>query len=192
LISDAAARMGTLIDDLLAFSRIGRTGLKFEPVSLNDLIREIRGEAAGGGETAAVTWRIDDLPVVRGDRALLRVAFVNLISNAIKYSSKQTAPVVEVGSQRGRVPGTVVVSVRDNGVGFDMAYAQKLFGVFQRLHSSDDFEGTGIGLANVRRVIERHGGEVWAEGQVNAGATFFVSLPLAAGSEDRPLSEAAA
>jgi light-regulated signal transduction histidine kinase (bacteriophytochrome) len=121
------------------------------------------------------------MPVVRGDAALLRLVFMNLVSNALKYSSKQAQPVVEI-TMAPSSNGQAVVRVTDNGAGFDAKYTDKLFGVFQRLHTAEEFEGTGIGLANVRRIVTRHGGRVWAEGAVGKGATFFVSLPVDEGS----------
>ena len=126
---------------------------------------------------SSIEWNVHALPEVEGDPALLRQVFVNLLTNAIKYSSGRPRPTIEIGTQAD-TPGETVVYVRDNGVGFDIAYVHKLFGVFQRLHSSDVFEGTGIGLANVRRIVQRHGGRAWAEGAVDAGATFYFSLPL--------------
>ena len=174
-IVDAATRMGRLIDDLLAFSRVGRTQLAHTPVDLNRLIQEARQDVSADINGRAVSWQVQDLPTVNGDPALLRLVFVNLLSNALKYSATRPRTEIEVGVLPEH-EGTVVF-IRDNGVGFDMQYAHKLFGVFQRLHSNDDFEGTGIGLANVRRIVQRHGGRAWAEGAVDRGATFYVSLP---------------
>jgi len=174
-IVDAATRMGRLIDDLLAFSRVGRTQLARSPVDLNRLIQEAKQEVCADMNGRAVSWQVQDLPTVKADPALLRLVFVNLLSNALKYSAKRPQTEIEVGVMPER--DDTVVFVRDNGVGFDMQYAHKLFGVFQRLHSHDEFEGTGIGLANVRRIVQRHGGRTWAEGAINRGATFYVSLP---------------
>ncbi len=174
VISEAAARMGRLIDDLLAFSRVSRTPLARRRVELARLVDEARREVPDQGP--AVTWNLHGLPAVHGDPALLRLVLVNLFSNAVKYSSKQAHPIVEVGATRNGAAETIVF-VRDNGDGFDMQYVDKLFGVFQRLHSREEFDGTGIGLANVRRIIQRHGGRTWAEGAVKGGATFYFSLP---------------
>jgi len=174
-IMDAATRMGRLIDDLLAFSRVGRTQLARSPVDLNRLIEEARQEVAADINGRAVNWHVQELPTVKGDPGLLRLVFVNLLSNALKYSARRPRTEIEVGVLPEH--DDTVVFVRDNGVGFDMQYAHKLFGVFQRLHSNDDFEGTGIGLANVRRIVQRHGGRTWAEGAIDSGATFYFSLP---------------
>jgi signal transduction histidine kinase len=175
-IVDAATRMGRLIDDLLAFSGVGRTQLARSPVDLNRLIQqEAKHEVCADSSGRTVNWQVQDLPTVKADPALLRLVFVNLLSNALKYSAKRPQTEIEVGVMPER--DDTVVYVRDNGVGFDMQYADKLFGVFQRLHSNDEFEGTGIGLANVRRIVQRHGGRTWAEGAINRGATFYVSLP---------------
>jgi signal transduction histidine kinase len=184
-IVGAAKRMGQLIDDLLSFSRVGRTALTPHRVDLNQLVLEAQREVTGevtGANPSAVRWKVASLPAAEGDRALLRLVFVNLISNALKYSSTRDNPEIEIGT----IPGDareIVIFVRDNGVGFDMAYAHKLFGVFQRLHRQEDFPGTGIGLANVRRIVQRHGGRTWAEGIPNEGATFFVSLPAPSGNQ---------
>jgi signal transduction histidine kinase len=172
-IAAAAAHMGELIDDLLAFSRMGRSELMRARVDLGRLVRDLLPDLAA---PPALEWAIDGLPEVSGDPSMLRVAMANLLSNAVKYSRTRERPRVEVGTQPGQA-GEIVVFVRDNGVGFDMEYAGKLFGVFQRLHRAEDFEGTGIGLATVRRIVERHGGRTWAEGMVDQGATFFLSLP---------------
>ncbi len=182
-IIGAANRMGRLIDDLLAFSRVSRTPIASRRIDLGQLVAEARHEVTGGGGGANVTWTIHDLPAAHGDPALLRLALINLLSNAVKYSSRMPHPAVEVGTMPGGA-GEIVVFVRDNGEGFDMQYAHKLFGVFQRLHGSDEVEGTGIGLANVRRIVQRHGGRTWADGVVNGGATFYFSMPdhSAAGS----------
>ncbi len=177
-ISDSAKRMGTLIDDLLSFSRMGRYEMSKMQVDLGGLVQEIIQELEPETRGRTIDWRIADLPTVTGDRAMLRLALVNLISNALKFTRLHPQAGIEIGCLPRRGTETVVF-IRDNGVGFDMAYADKLFGVFQRLHRADEFEGTGIGLANVRRIIHRHGGRTWAEGQVNQGATFYISLPQA-------------
>ncbi len=175
-ISNAAKRMGALIDDLLSFSRMGRSEMSKTQVALQDLTREVIQELAPDAAGRTIHWRIADLPVVTADRALLRVVFVNLISNALKFTRQCEPADIEIGCLPGEGTETIVF-VRDNGAGFDMEYADKLFGVFQRLHRADEFEGTGIGLANVRRIISRHGGRTWAEGWVGHGATFYFSLP---------------
>jgi signal transduction histidine kinase len=178
VIKEAASRMGALIDDLLSFSRMGRTEMIHTDVDLNALVADVLVEAGNFAPARQVHWTIHPLPRVRGDRAMLRVALVNLISNALKYTGPREHPEIEIGT-RAAADGSVVFYVKDNGVGFDMTYVDKLFGVFQRLHTSDQFEGTGIGLANVRRIVQRHGGRTWAEGQLDAGATFYLSLPAA-------------
>ena len=176
MILESAKRMGTLIDDLLAFSRIGRAETRETMVSLDQLIKEVQSEVSSDTEGRNVTWKIGSLPDLYGDRSMLKVALVNLISNAVKFTRMRQQPEIEIGCTERRKDG-VVVFIRDNGVGFDMKYVNKLFGVFQRLHRTEEFEGTGIGLATVQRIIHRHGGQVWAEGQVGSGATFYLSLP---------------
>lgn len=176
IITRAAKRMGTLIDNLLAFSRMGRKPLNVEPVNQDELVASVISE--GRYEDHPIEWRIGPLPVVWADGAMLRQVWANLVSNAVKYSGKQPHPRIEIGGGADETGTGCVCHVRDNGVGFDMAFANKLFGVFQRLHGPTEFEGTGIGLANVRRIIERHGGRTWAEGRPGEGATFFFSLPL--------------
>jgi PAS domain S-box-containing protein len=175
-ISGAANKMGLLIDDLLSFSRMGRHALSFQSVALGPLVREVIAELEPDVAGRAIDWRIGDLPAVRGDAALLRLVLANLIANAVKFTRPREKACIEIGSQPGPA-SEAVIFVRDNGVGFDMAYADKLFGVFQRLHRAEEFEGTGIGLATVRRIIARHGGRTWAEGKPDQGAAFFFSLP---------------
>jgi signal transduction histidine kinase len=175
-ISDAAQKMGRLIDELLSFSRMGRHVLSFRKVDLGELVRDILRELEPETAGRNIDWRIGDLPVVSGDGAMLRTVLVSLISNALKFTHLREEARIEIGSLPGQ-EAEAVIYVRDNGVGFDMAYADKLFGVFQRLHREEEFEGTGIGLANARRIIARHGGRTWAEGRPDQGATFYVALP---------------
>lgn len=177
-IAAAAKTMRTLIDDLLSFSRMGRKELSREAVDLGALLREVIRDSEPDTRGRLIRWHIEELPVVTGDRAMLRVVLVNLISNALKYSQPRAQAEIDIGCLHDQ-PAETVVFVHDNGVGFDMRYVDKLFGVFERLHGAGEFEGTGIGLANVRRVIGRHGGRTWAQGQVDGGATFYFSLPLA-------------
>jgi light-regulated signal transduction histidine kinase (bacteriophytochrome) len=176
MILDSANRMGTLVDDLLAFSRIGRTEAQKTTVHLEQLVKGVVGEIAPDTHDREIAWRIGTLPVCYGDPSMLRLVFGNLISNAVKFTRLRHTAQIQIGSLNHQ-PNEVVVFVKDNGVGFDMKYKDKLFGVFQRLHSQETFEGTGIGLATVERVVRRHGGRVWAESSVDHGATFFVALP---------------
>lgn len=176
-VSEAAHRMATLIDGLLAFSRMGRHTLKKSPVDLGGLLREVIHDLAPDARGRSVHWDVASLPVVSGDRTLLRVVLVNLLANALKFTRPRESARIAIGCARDD-HGTAFF-VQDNGVGFDARYADKLFGVFQRLHHADEFEGTGIGLATVRRIVERHGGRAWATGRVDGGATFWFSLPQA-------------
>jgi PAS domain S-box-containing protein len=174
-VADSAIHLGHLIDALLAFSRMGRGEMRQQTVSLPALVAEAKRELRRDSENRRVDWRIHSLPEVQGDPLMLRQVMVNLLSNALKYTRARASAKIEIdATDTGQ---EVVVSVRDNGVGFDPKYATKLFGVFQRLHLPSEFEGTGIGLANVRRIINRHGGRTWAEGTVDGGATFYFSLP---------------
>ena len=174
-ISDSAKRMGTLIDDLLTFSRMSRQEMHSTKISLSRLVKEVIEELAGDVEGRSICWKIHELPTVVGDKAMIKLVFTNLVSNAQKFTRKRSDPQIEIGFIDSNAK-ELTFFVRDNGVGFDMEYVHKLFGVFQRLHNERDFEGTGIGLANVRRIIDRHGGRTWAEGIVNGGATFFFTL----------------
>jgi light-regulated signal transduction histidine kinase (bacteriophytochrome) len=174
-IAQSAQRMGDLIDDLLTFSRMQRVEMHERHVDLSQIIDDIRAQLQGRPNGRTVQWRVADLPSVQGDPAMLRQVVVNLLENAMKYTRTRDPAMIEIGIA-GREDEREIFFVRDNGVGFDMQYAHKLFGVFQRLHNSSEFEGTGIGLANVRRIIERHGGRIWAEAEVDKGATFFFTL----------------
>jgi signal transduction histidine kinase len=177
-ILESGKRMGNLIDDLLAFSRIGRGESKMRAVDLHQLVNEVVSEFGQQAKGQNISWKISALPVCYGDRSLLKLVVVNLLSNAVKFSAMRRPAKIEIGSVDGNT-NTAEIFVRDNGVGFDMQYGSKLFGVFQRLHRADEFEGTGIGLATVQRIVHRHGGMVRAEGVVDQGATFYFSLPKA-------------
>jgi signal transduction histidine kinase len=177
-ISDSAKQMGQLIDDLLVFSRMGRQDMLRTTVNLDQLVKTVLHDLRLDLQGRTISWTMHPLPNVLGDPAMLRQVFVNLISNAIKFTATRPEAKIEIGVVTGK-SGEAEVFVRDNGVGFDMQYVNKLFGVFQRLHRNDEFEGTGIGLANVRRIIHRHGGQTWAKGAPDQGATFYFSLPLA-------------
>jgi light-regulated signal transduction histidine kinase (bacteriophytochrome) len=185
MMLESAKRMGNLIDDLLAFSRIGRAETRKTLVNLAQLVTEALSEVREDMEGRNIAWKIGALPDLYGDRSMLRLVLVNLISNAIKFTRTRPQAEIEIGSanENGK---ELIVFIRDNGVGFDMKYVNKLFGVFQRLHQADEFEGTGIGLATVQRIIHRHEGKVWAEGIVGSGATFYFSAPGPQGQLWRP------
>jgi PAS domain S-box-containing protein len=173
-IIEGAQHMGRLIDDLLELSRLGRRALRLEVRSLAALVEDARRDLARDIDGRDVRWQIGDLPLIECDAALMRQVFVNLISNALKYTQRRQPAVIQIGQTS--VGGVPAVFVKDNGVGFNMKYADKLFGVFQRLHRREEFDGTGIGLATVKRIIEKHGGRIWAEAEVDKGATFFFTL----------------
>jgi K+-sensing histidine kinase KdpD len=183
-ILDSAKKMGRLIDDLLSFSRIGRAETKKSLVNLEQLVKDVVSEIEQETRGREIVWKIDALPVCYGDRSMLMLVLANLVSNAVKFTRMRTRAEIEIGCADGD-NDDLEVFVRDNGAGFDMQYANKLFGVFQRLHRADEFEGTGIGLATVQRIIHRHGGKVRAEGTVDQGATFYFSVPKAQHSEVR-------
>ena len=174
-IVDSAIRMGRLIDDLLSFSRMSRAEMLKRKTNLDSLVGEILRDFRADSRSKNIEWKVGSLPEVYCDTAMLRQVFVNLVSNAFKFTKMKTDAVIEIGSVCSE-KGEVCVFVKDNGAGFDMKYVDKLFGVFQRLHRAEEFEGTGIGLANVRRIINRHGGRVWAEGKVGEGATFWFTV----------------
>jgi len=174
-ISEAVRKMGRLIEDLLAFSRTGRAEMHSTPVNLRAAIDKVRAELECDCKKREICWEIQSLPTVNGDPEMLRLVFTNLIANALKYTRPREKARIEIGIERAE--NEVIVYVRDNGVGFDPQYAHKLFGVFQRLHAAKEFDGTGIGLAIVRRIVTRHGGRTWAEGSLGNGATFYISLP---------------
>jgi K+-sensing histidine kinase KdpD len=183
-ILDSAKRMGNLIDDLLAFSRIGRAETKKAAVDLGQLVQEAVAEIGQDTKSRDIAWKVGALPVCYGDRSMLRLVVVNLVSNAVKFTRMRRPAEIEIGYV-GRNKEEIEVFVRDNGAGFDMQYVNKLFGVFQRLHLPEQFEGTGIGLATVQRIIHRHGGKVRAEGAIDRGATFYFSLPTTQDAAER-------
>jgi light-regulated signal transduction histidine kinase (bacteriophytochrome) len=181
-ILNAAKRMGNLIDDLLAFSRIGRAETNRAKVDLKQLVDEVVAEIGQDTKGRNIAWKIGALPVCYGDRSMLRLVVVNLVSNAVKFTRMREAAEIEIGAV-DRGTDEAEMFVKDNGAGFDMQYVDKLFGVFQRLHLPEQFEGTGIGLATVQRIIHRHGGQVRGEAAVDQGATFYFSLPKAQNPE---------
>jgi signal transduction histidine kinase len=175
-ILDSAKRMGNLIDDLLAFSRIGRAETKKTEVDLDQLVKDVVAEIRHDTKDRDIVWKVGALPVCYGDRSMLRLVVTNLVSNAVKFTRMRSPAEIEVGWVDPNKK-EFEVFVKDNGAGFDMRYVDKLFGVFQRLHLSEQFEGTGIGLATAQRIIHRHGGKIRGEGAVDQGATFYFSLP---------------
>ena len=178
MILESSQRMGALIDDLLSYSKIGRAETKMSAVNLEQLVGEVVAELGQEAKGREIAWKIGPLPVCYGDRSMMKVALGNLISNAVKFTRIRTQAEIEFGCAN-EWEDQAEMFVKDNGVGFDMQYVDKLFGVFQRLHLAEEFEGTGIGLATVQRIIHRHSGEVRAEGAVGQGATFYFSLPKA-------------
>lgn len=175
-VANASKQMGLLIDDLLQFSRTGRQELNKVRLNMNVLVNEVIFSTKQDTKNRKIKWTVDELPDVFGDNSLLKLVWINLIDNAIKYT--KFIDVAEISITCRNEKGSFVFCIRDNGVGFDMKYAQNLFGVFQRLHSLSEFEGTGIGLANVQRIIHKHKGRIWAEAEPNKGAAFFFSLPI--------------
>lgn len=173
-IIDSTRRMDQLIKDLLGLAQVGRQELQFRPTMLKTVAEEVVQEMADEYQGRRIDWRLGPLPVMDCDRGLMRLAFYNLLANAVKYTRPRDPAVIEVGTKYD--DGERVIFVRDNGVGFNMKYAHKLFGVFERLHRREDFEGTGVGLATVQRIIHKHGGRIWAEAEVDGGATFFFTL----------------
>jgi light-regulated signal transduction histidine kinase (bacteriophytochrome) len=176
IISSGASQMGGLIDDLLSFSRIGRSSMNLSMIDMRTMAESVFRQINGERKAAKTDIKIGKLHKVFGDTNLIKLVWNNLISNALKYSSKEIISEILISSrQEGDM---IIYSVKDNGVGFDMQYKHKLFGVFQRLHNESEFEGNGVGLATVQRIILRHNGSVWAEGEVGKGATFYFSLPV--------------
>ncbi len=173
-IREGTQRMGQLVDDLLNLGRVGRKELSLQVTGLGSLVNEVVAELKRDQHDRAIEWKLHPLPFVECDPALMKLVFVNLISNAVKYTRPRERAVIEVGAAAQK--GESVIFVRDNGVGFSMKFADKLFGVFQRLHRTEDFEGTGVGLATVQRIIHKHGGRVWAEAELDRGATFYFKL----------------
>jgi K+-sensing histidine kinase KdpD len=177
-ILEAAKRMGNLIDDLLGFSRIARAESKKTAVNLEQLVAQVIAEFAQETTGREIAWKLGALPVCYGDRSMLKVIFMNLLSNAVKFTRMRPLAEIEIGYSQQK-NNLIEIFVKDNGAGFDMQHANKLFGVFQRLHLPEEFEGTGIGLATVQRIVHRHGGTCWAEGAVDRGATFYFTIPKA-------------
>jgi signal transduction histidine kinase len=179
IVSGESTRLADLIDSLLAFSRLNRAELKKQDLDLRPLIEAVRTDLEEETDGRHVEWIIGRLPKVHGDPTLIRQVLTNLISNALKFSRTRDPAVITIDSPNGTAKhGEIVFFVRDNGVGFDPTYAEKLFGVFQRLHSGKEFEGSGIGLATVKRIITRHGGRIWAEGAPDSGATVYFTLKI--------------
>jgi light-regulated signal transduction histidine kinase (bacteriophytochrome) len=185
-IRESALHMGMLIDDLLNLARVGRKQLSMQVTGLNSLVDEVTSALNRENADRLIEWKVETLPFVECDPALMKQVFVNLLSNAVKFTRPRKPAVIEVGVTYQ--DGARAVFVRDNGVGFSMKYAHKLFGVFQRLHRSEDFEGTGVGLATVQRIIHKHRGRVWAQAELDKGATFYFTLGT---PDDPPLEKRA-
>src|SRR6185437_873525 len=173
-IRRGSENMSRLVNDLLNLAHVGRQEMKHKQTSLNALITEVITELKRETAGRDIEWRVAELPVVEGDPGLLKQVFTNLLSNSVKYTRPRQKAVIEIATRA--MNDETVIFVRDNGVGFNMKYADKLFGVFQRLHRAEEFEGTGVGLAIVDRVVKRHGGHIWAESEVDKGATFYFTL----------------
>jgi signal transduction histidine kinase len=186
LIAQGASRMGQMVDEMLKLAHTSRQALQIERTGLSSLVEDVVTLLSPEIEGRQVQWKIGELPFVECDPVLIRQVFQNLIDNALKYSQPRSPAVIEVG--HAEIEGEEVIFVKDNGVGFEMKYADKLFGVFQRLHLQEEFEGTGIGLATVERIVQKHGGRVWAQAELNRGATFYFTL----GGLGRPAPEEAA
>jgi signal transduction histidine kinase len=177
VISDSAKQMGMLIDNLLAFSRMGRSALHPEWTNTADLVAKVREELSPDTRGRIIEWKIEALPRVHVDKTLFKQVWMNLLGNAIKYTRNRDKTEISIGCKESQ--NEFEFYVKDNGAGFDMQYADKLFGIFQRLHFKEEFEGNGIGLANVQRIVARHGGRAWGQGEINVGATFYFTLPKA-------------
>lgn len=173
-IIDSSKKMGQLIDDLLTFSRIGRKEIVMTTISMYEMVTSLCAELKKEQDDRKIEFKVKQLSFAQADNVAIRQVWLNLISNALKYSNQREKTIIEINSEIKE--DEIIYSIKDNGAGFDMRYANKLFGVFQRLHSDDEFEGTGVGLAIVKRIIAKHGGRVWAEGKVNEGATFFFTI----------------
>ena len=182
-VREGTQRMGILIDDLLNLSRIGRQELGVQITGLNSLVEEVVAELKGETKGRRIEWKVARLPFVECDAALMRQVFANLLSNAAKFTRSSETGIIEGATENRN--GEQVIFVRDNGVGFDMKYADKLFGMFQRLHRQEDFEGTGVGLATVQRILRKHGGRAWVEAELNRGATFYFTLGTTAENKGR-------
>jgi light-regulated signal transduction histidine kinase (bacteriophytochrome) len=185
-IRKSTGKMSMLVDDLLNLARVGRQELRRQPTPLSGLVEEVVADLQDETAGRKLEWHIAALPAIECDPGLMKQVFANLLSNAVKYTRPRPLAVIEVGYRK--LNGDSAVFVRDNGVGFDMKYSNKLFGVFQRFHRSEDFEGTGVGLATVDRIVRKHGGHIWAEAAVDKGATFYFTVP---GLEQAPEPEQA-
>ena len=183
-MNEASFKLGTMIDGLLKLGQFGQQALNLHPVLLNSVVREVQAELIQGTAGRNIDWRISELPSVNCDASLIKVVFVNLLSNALKFTRRQSCAVIEVGC--AIEDGEQVIFVADNGEGFDMRHAENLFRIFQRLHPKEQFEGMGIGLATVQRVILRHGGRIWASAEGGKGARFCFTLPPADTPEPQP------